>query len=48
MYFFMAVTIESVGALTPDILFLEAIKVLKEKCKRLLNEINVNGKTSFL
>lgn len=41
-------TIESVGALTPDILFLEAIKVLKEKCKRLLNEINVNGKTSFL
>lgn len=45
---FTLVTIESVGALLPDVLFLESIKVLKEKCSRLLNEIKIKGKTSFL
>lgn len=32
-------TIESVGALKPDVIFLEAVKSLRKKCKSLLNEI---------
>lgn len=32
-------TIESVGALTPEVIFLEAVKNLKEKCQKLLKEI---------
>jgi len=38
-------TIESVGALPPDILFKESIGVLKKKCKKFLTEIN-RGRTS--
>lgn len=33
-------TIESVGALKPDVIFLEAVKNLKKKCRTLLNEIS--------
>ncbi|XP_067012451.1 DNA-directed RNA polymerases I and III subunit RPAC1 [Anabrus simplex] len=32
-------TIESVGAMTPDVLFIEAIKVLKQKCRSFLEEL---------
>lgn len=32
-------TIESVGALEPEEIFIEAVKVLKQKCQRILNEI---------
>lgn len=35
-----AVTIESVGALPPDVLFIEAVKVLKLKCRTFLDELN--------
>ncbi|KAG0597410.1 hypothetical protein M758_UG335800 [Ceratodon purpureus] len=33
-------TIESTGALRPEILFTEAIKILNEKCQRILTEIS--------
>lgn len=33
-------TIESVGALPPDVLFVEAVKVLKLKCRTFLDELN--------
>lgn len=36
-------TIESVGALKPDVIFLEAVKNLKKKCRTLLNEISVSS-----
>lgn len=32
--------IESVGAMKPDIIFVEAVKVLKNKCRKFLDEIN--------
>lgn len=32
-------TVESVGALKPDVIFLEAVKELKKKCRRLLDEL---------
>lgn len=32
-------TIESVGAMKPDDIFVEAVKILKEKCQKLLKEI---------
>lgn len=31
--------IESVGALKPDVIFIEAVKVLKKKCRKFLDEI---------
>lgn len=31
--------VESVGALRPDIIFIEAVKVLKKKCRKFLDEI---------
>jgi hypothetical protein len=34
------VTIESTGALPPDVLFIEAVKVLKLKCRTFLDELN--------
>lgn len=37
-----AVTIESVGALAPDVIFREAVTILKEKCTSLLSELNSN------
>lgn len=32
-------TVESVGALKPDVIFIEAVKVLKKKCRKFLDEI---------
>ncbi|XP_036347013.1 DNA-directed RNA polymerases I and III subunit RPAC1-like [Rhagoletis pomonella] len=32
-------SVESVGALKPDVIFIEAVKVLKEKCRKFLEEI---------
>lgn len=32
-------SIESVGALKPDVIFIEAVKVLKKKCRKFLEEI---------
>lgn len=44
LFFYMviigAVTIESVGALAPDVIFREAVTILKEKCTSLLSELN--------
>lgn len=34
-----SVTVESTGALMPDVLVLEAIDVLKDKCTKFLNEL---------
>ncbi|KAK7603093.1 hypothetical protein V9T40_003092 [Parthenolecanium corni] len=41
-------TIESVGALSPNTLFLESIQVLRGKCDKLLSEIKAKGKNCFL
>ncbi|XP_063628048.1 DNA-directed RNA polymerases I and III subunit RPAC1 [Cydia splendana] len=32
--------VESVGAMAPNVIFVEAVKILKEKCKSLLDELN--------
>jgi DNA-directed RNA polymerase I and III subunit RPAC1 len=40
--FLLAVTIESVGAMSPDALFVESLKVLMGKCRKFLAEINKN------
>lgn len=37
---FVLVTVESVGAMAPDVIFKEAVKVLKNRCLELLNELN--------
>ena len=37
---FDAVTVESVGALPPEVLFIESVKVLEEKCQRILSELS--------
>ena len=37
---FILVSIESTGALPSDVLMIESIKVLKNKCQVLLNQIN--------
>jgi len=37
------VSIESVGAVPPDQLFVDAIKLLMSKCDRLLQEIDGNA-----
>lgn len=34
------VTIESTGALTPQELFTEAVKILEDKCERVLSELS--------
>jgi DNA-directed RNA polymerases I and III subunit RPAC1 len=34
------VTIESTGALPPEVLFTEAVKILEEKCKRVISELS--------
>jgi DNA-directed RNA polymerase I and III subunit RPAC1 len=34
-----AVSIESTGALPPEVLFTESIKILTEKCQRILTEL---------
>lgn len=42
--FSFIVTIESVGTLLPSVLFVEAIKILKGKCKIFLEELEHIGK----
>ncbi|XP_047537029.1 DNA-directed RNA polymerases I and III subunit RPAC1 [Vanessa atalanta] len=32
--------VESVGAMTPNVIFVEAVKILRDKCKSLLDELN--------
>jgi len=34
--------IESVGAMNPDVIFIEAVKVLKKKCRKFIEEIQEN------
>jgi len=34
------VTIESTGALPPEVLFTEAVKILEEKCERVISELS--------
>lgn len=43
-FFSFIVTIESVGTLLPSVLFIEAIKILKGKCKTFLEELEHIGK----
>lgn len=38
--FTVLVNVESVGALKSSVLFIEAVKVLKEKCKTFIEELN--------
>jgi DNA-directed RNA polymerase I and III subunit RPAC1 len=35
-----SVTIESTGALPPEVLFTEAVKILEEKCERVISELS--------
>ena len=49
MYYFIyiflfIVTIESVGTLPSSVLFIEAVKILKGKCKTFLEELENIGK----
>jgi hypothetical protein len=34
------VTIESTGSLPPEVLFTEAVKILEEKCERVISELS--------
>jgi len=34
------VTIESTGAIPPDVLFTEAVKILEDKCDRVITELS--------
>lgn len=34
------VTIESTGALPPEVLFTEAVKILEDKCERVITELS--------
>ncbi|KAL5974343.1 hypothetical protein ACLOJK_031007 [Asimina triloba] len=38
--FHYAVTIESTGALPPEVLFTEAVKILEDKCERIITELS--------
>lgn len=38
--FLYAVKIESTGALPPEVLFTEAVKILEDKCERLIAELS--------
>jgi DNA-directed RNA polymerase I and III subunit RPAC1 len=38
--FCWTVTIESTGALPPEVLFTEAVKILEEKCERVISELS--------
>lgn len=40
VFCFVPVTIESVGAMAPDVIFKEAVKIIKDKCVSLLEELN--------
>lgn len=35
-----SVNVESVGAMAPNVIFVEAVKILRDKCKSLLDELN--------
>lgn len=37
---FFTVNVESVGAMTPNVIFVEAVKILRDKCKSFLDELN--------
>lgn len=39
-YYILPVTVESLGALPPNVLFMEAVKVLKGKCRSFLEELD--------
>ena len=36
----LLVTIESTGAMPPEVLFTEAVKILEEKCERVISELS--------
>lgn len=36
----LLVTIESAGALPPEVLFTEAVKILEDKCERVITELS--------
>lgn len=38
--FFVSVNVESVGAMPPNVIFVEAVKILKNKCRSLLDELS--------
>lgn len=38
--FYFSVNVESVGAMPPNVIFIEAVKILRDKCKSLLDELN--------
>lgn len=38
--FCASVTIESTGALPPEVLFTEAVKILEDKCERVITELS--------
>lgn len=38
--FYSTVTIESTGALPPEVLFTEAVKILESKCERVISELS--------
>lgn len=38
--FFFSVNVESVGAMPPNVIFVEAVKILRDKCQTLLDELN--------
>lgn len=40
LFFLYLVTIESSGALPPEILFTEAVKILEDKCERVITELS--------
>lgn len=40
IFIVFAVNVESVGAMPPHIIFIEAVKILRDKCKSLLDELN--------
>lgn len=40
IYLHSLVTIESTGALPPEVLFTEAVKILEDKCERVIAELS--------
>ena len=38
--FFVSVKIESTGSLPPDVLFTEAVKILEDKCERVIADLS--------
>jgi DNA-directed RNA polymerase I and III subunit RPAC1 len=40
VFFLFPVTIESTGALPPEVLFTEAVNILEEKCEKVISELS--------